>query len=323
MKAVGLFSGGLDSILSSHIILDQGLSITCLFIGAPFINTNQNIIGNSFESLHRRGAELVVEKISPDYLDILKHPKHGFGSAVNPCIDCHTYMLKMAKELMLERGADFVFTGEVLGERPMSQNRQALEIIEEGSGLVGILLRPLSAKLLSPTEVELEGKVKRENLFGIKGRSRKPQLELARKYNLEFIPSSGGGCLLTEKAFAVRVRELMENEDIDMDMILLLRYGRHFRLPTGAKLIVGRNEEENVVLEKCLTPEYTVLEPVGVMGPTAVLTRDSDIELASSIIARYCDGDGAVKVRISKESIGEEIIVERLDDSKLREFMVI
>jgi len=323
MLAIGLFSGGIDSILSSHLILDQGFSIICLFISAPFINTNQNIIEKSFESLGKRGAELTIKEICPDYLDILKHPKHGFGSEVNPCIDCHIYMLKLARELMTEKGADFVFTGEVLGERPMSQNRKALEIIEVESGLDGLLLRPLSAKLLKPTKLEIEGRLDRERLFDIKGRSRKQQLGLAKKYNLQFIPSSGGGCLLTEKSYAVRVRESMKNEDIDIDMLLLLRYGRHFRLPSGAKLIVGRNEIENTILEKTTKPEYVLLEPIDVMGPTAILTRGCDIDLASSILARYCDGAGVVRVRINSESETNEVEVERLDDSKLREFMVI
>ncbi|MGQ9705546.1 MAG: tRNA 4-thiouridine(8) synthase ThiI [bacterium] len=323
MRAVGLFSGGLDSIISSHLIIDQNISVLCVFISAPFITSSFDTIIRSFKSIERRGGELIRREISSDYLDILKKPKYGYGSGINPCIDCHIYMLKIAKQLMLDTDADFVFTGEVLGERPMSQNRRALKIIEVESGLRGILLRPLSAKLLIPTDMQLKGKLKRDYLFSIKGRSRKPQLELAKIYNLDFIPSSGGGCLLTNKAYSVRVRESMKYEELSLKVLRLLKYGRHFRLPSGEKLIVGRNEKENIELEKNLDLEYIIFKPVNVVGPTALMMGNNDIELASSILARYCDGEGSVKVRINIESTVNEIIVKRLEDSKVRELMVI
>lgn len=322
MKAVGLFSGGLDSIIACHLILDQNIQVICLHINAPFIVSEINAVEKSFRTLRDRGAELVVEELSSDFLNILMAPKHGYGSQMNPCIDCHIYMLRAGKNLMVEIGAEFVFTGDVLGERPMSQSKGALDVIEKESGLEGMLLRPLSAKLLKPTEVEIDGRVDRDRLLDIKGRSRSRQLELAEVYGLEFIPSPAGGCLLTDVAYARKVEEAMEHKELSLELLHLFRYGRHFRLPSGSRLIVGRNESENKVLEGFSGDEYILLEPKNDMGPTCLLIGDDDIELASSIMARYCDGEGDVRVRVNRGGLELELLAKRLEDSRVRELMV-
>jgi tRNA U34 2-thiouridine synthase MnmA/TrmU len=255
------------------------------------------------------GIPLIVRTKGEDYLDIVRAPKHGHGSGMNPCIDCRIYILKKAKELMEEIGAEFVFTGEVLGQRPMSQHRKALDIIEKESGLEGKLLRPLSAALLPPTEAELKGLVNRDALLAISGRSRKIQMDLAVELGMTDYPCPGGGCLLTVKDFAMKVRDHLDNGPgtLTMKDVHLLKTGRHFRI-SGEKIIVGRNKEENERLRSLAEPRHTLIEPVLVNGPTALVesTDQSIIMKASQLVARYCDvKNSAVQVDvIGKESYG-------------------
>ncbi|MGC8844083.1 MAG: tRNA 4-thiouridine(8) synthase ThiI, partial [bacterium] len=273
------------------------------------------------------GIPLLEIDITDDILKLLKAPPHGFGSQMNPCIDCHALMLRKAKEIMEEVGASFVATGEVLGERPMSQNREALRIVEKESGLEGLLLRPLSAKLLPPTIPEKEGWVDREKLLDIKGRSRKRQLELAEKWGIKDYPFPAGGCLLTDPQFSKRLKDLLDNKELTKENVVLLKLGRHFRLRKGVKLVVGRNKDENERIREFAREGGILLRAYSHKGPDGLLRGDGfdeeDIELAGKIIARYSDIEGGEKMKIKIEGDGEKIIeVEKAEEEVVRKFMV-
>ncbi|MEW6007462.1 MAG: hypothetical protein AB1595_04845 [bacterium] len=248
MKAIALLSGGLDSILAVKLILEQGIEIIALNFTSPFCQCNRKN-GCGLES--KKVADLFkiplkVERLAEEYLEMVKNPRYGYGKNMNPCIDCRILIFKKAKAYMEELGASFVISGEVLGERPMSQRRRAMEIIEQDSGLTGLVLRPLSAKLFSPTIPEKEGWVEREKLLAITGRSRKPQMKLAEDLGITDYPCPAGGCLLTDPKFASKMKDLLKyNPDFTMNDVWLLKLGRHFRLSHLTKLIVGRNEKEN------------------------------------------------------------------------------
>jgi tRNA U34 2-thiouridine synthase MnmA/TrmU len=239
---------------------------------------------------------------------MLKKPKHGFGSNMNPCIDCHALMVQTAGAVMRGEGFDFVFTGEVLNERPMSQNKRALKVVEKGSGCEGYLLRPLSAKLLDETIPEKEGKVDRERLLDLHGRSRKPQIALARKYGVTVYAQPAGGCLLTDPGFSKRLRDLRDQEGLDeVRNIHLLKIGRHFRLPSGRKVIVGRNEVENKKLEDLAYAGDALLDPRGIPGPTVILPgggSDTDLMEAARACARYSDARRGETVTVECERNG-------------------
>jgi tRNA U34 2-thiouridine synthase MnmA/TrmU len=235
-------------------------------------------------------------------------------------------MLRKAKEIMREVGASFVATGEVLGERPMSQNRSALRIVERESGLEGLLLRPLSAKLLPPTIPEKEGWVDREKLLDIRGRSRKRQVELAEKWGIKDYPSPAGGCLLTDPQFSRRLRDLMENEELSKENVLLLKIGRHFRLRKGVKLVVGRNKEENERLRELFREGDSLLQAYSHKGPDAILrgnASEEDIILAGRIVARYSDlGEGEKLVVKVKDGGDREIEVEGAEEEVVRKLIL-
>jgi len=288
MKAICVFSGGLDSMLSAQIIRSQGIEVVGFFFKTPFFTPEKAI----------RSAQLIklplkIVDITEEHLKILKNPKYGYGENMNPCIDCHALMFKCAGKIMEQEGADFVISGEVLGQRPMSQNRKALQIIAEESGLGRLLLRPLSAKKLPVTIPEERGWVKRELLLDIHGRSRKPQLELAKKYGITDFPSPAGGCLLTDRTFSKRLKDLIElKKDFDIRDIELLKLGRHFRIDKTTKVIVGRNKKENQMLKDLYRKEDVLLEPKGIPGPVVLLTGDKsekNIQLALDITATYSD----------------------------------
>lgn len=259
LKAVGLFSGGLDSILAVKLMLLQGIDVDVLQFRLGFEplqirqrtkHPKQSVPKEAIEQ--RLGITIQRPDVREEFLDLVFHPRHGYGSAMNPCIDCKIFILRKAKEYMQTHNARFVFTGEVLGQRPMSQHRQTLLQTERFSALQGYLLRPLSAKLLDPTIPEQEGWVDREQLLDISGRSRKVQMELAEKYDLPY-PQPAGGCLLTDQGFSGRLRELMAHMPIDhitTEDIDLLKIGRHFRLSDTLKVIVGRHQVDNELLVK-------------------------------------------------------------------------
>jgi tRNA U34 2-thiouridine synthase MnmA/TrmU len=225
IKAVALFSGGLDSILAVKLIQEQGIEVRGVNFKTPFFG-----LSKTFAVIKNIDIDLEIIDITQELLEILRNPKHGFGKNMNPCIDCHSLMFKKAGEYMIKIGASFIISGEVLGERPMSQNRNSLNIIKRESGFEGRILRPLSALLLAETIPEKEGLVDRSKLLDISGRSRKRQMELAAKMGIDDYPSPAGGCKLTEPAFSKRLRDLFTQDSFSLEDIELLKLGRHFRL---------------------------------------------------------------------------------------------
>lgn len=313
-KAVGLISGGLDSILAAKLILDQGICVLGVNFISPFCAcAKRGCLYQATKVARELGFPLRVIPLREEYIQIVKNPKYGYGRNLNPCIDCRILLFSKARKIMEEENASFLFTGEVLGERPMSQNLRAMRIIERESGCEGLLLRPLSAKLLPPTNPEICGIVDRERLLAIKGRSRKPQMALAEKFGIKEYPTPAGGCLLTNKEFAAKVRDAFRfGEDSPEDMELL-KIGRHFRLRSGAKLIVGRDERENGILFSLME---RVRDGICIMvkdfpGPVALLRSKgknfdsppgasvpSDIETAAAICARYSDAKDKEEVEV-------------------------
>lgn len=322
-KVVGLFSGGLDSLLSAHLMVVQGAEILLLHFLMPWqtLEEDGRDVTKRAEEL---GLPLEFIHLDRDYIAMLKDPPHGYGKNMNPCIDCHIFMFRRAGERMEEMGWDLVFTGEVVGERPMSQRKPILNLIEREAGLVGRLLRPLSAKLLTETIPEKEGLIERDKLLVIEGRSRKPQMELAEEYGISEYSSPAGGCLLTDPAFSKRVRESFEWGEDTPRHFKLLRLGRHFRLPGGAKVVVGRNQGENERISELAQVGDMLLDPVGVMGPTVLLGKEGgiseNVETAASLCARYSDGSVDIDVQVRRKGEeGVEVVVGRQLESDVIE----
>ncbi|MFH1904396.1 MAG: tRNA 4-thiouridine(8) synthase ThiI [bacterium] len=298
MKAVALISGGLDSALGAKIVMEQGVEVygfTVVHIFSESIKTAASSYAE--RSTDELGITLHSHKASQDFLNIVKHPEYGYGRNVNPCLDCRIYMLIKAGQYMKKIGASFLITGEVLGERPMSQRRDAMNIIDKDSSLKGLILRPLSAKLLSPTVPDIKGWISRDRLFDIQGRSRKPQFMLAKRYGIREFSAPAGGCLLTEPNFSKRMKDLMKfKPDFMLKDIELLKIGRHFRLPSGIKVIIGRNERENNKLLKLAVDKMIHLEPQNVPGPVVLVepnTNDEDIRTAALLCSMYCKKTGS------------------------------
>lgn len=289
IKAVALFSGGLDSILAVKLIREQRIEVRGVNFKTPFFGLDK-----AYAAIKNLDIDLEIIDITQELLEILRNPKHGFGKNMNPCIDCHALMFKKAGEYMTRIGASFILSGEVLGERPMSQNRNSLNIIERESGFEGRILRPLSALLLAETIPEKEGLVERNKLLDISGRSRKRQIELAAKMGIEDYPSPAGGCKLTEPAFSKRLRDLFTQGVFSLEEIELLKLGRHFRLSRDIKLVVGRNKEENKQLLNFFQNEDYLFEAKNLKGPVSLLKKGSKvnnelIDKSCRITARYCD----------------------------------
>jgi len=319
-KAIGMISGGLDSTLALALMIRQGVRVKAInfYTGFCITETQRRKGGRPDGTVPRNealraAADLEVEIEYVDisdsgYLDMLVHPKYGYGANANPCVDCRIFMMSRAREIMLAEGADFVFTGEVLGQRPKSQRRDTLRIIERDSGLDGRLLRPLSAKLLPPTLPEREGLVDREQLLDISGRSRLRQMALAEELGVTDWPQPAGGCCyLTDESFARKFFDVLdareaagEERKIVKDDVVLLSTGRHFRLSPRAKLVVGRTEVENALLEHHVQGRAR-LEAKDVLGPVALVDGEPTWEervLASRIVARYGKGKDLPKVAV-------------------------
>jgi len=266
IKALVLFSGGLDSILAAKLLIEQGIKVQGFIFQSYFFD-----LGHAKETAKEIGIKLIIKDFSKEHLKMVKSPKYGYGKNMNPCIDCHILMFKIAKQIMEKKNFDFVATGEVLGERPMSQNKNALKLIEKESGLNGYLLRPLSAKLLEPTEIEKRGLIDRGKLLDIKGRSRKRQLKLAKKWKIKKYPNPAGGCLLTDPDFSKRLRKLLDkypkSEENDIE---LLKFGRHF-WRDSIKVIVGRNHQENLEIKKLRQKNDVLIELKNLTGPTTLI----------------------------------------------------
>ncbi len=314
-KAIGLISGGLDSILALRVILDLGIEVMALNMKTPFCTCDSQ--GKCFSQLVTEKAGVPLHRIygGEDYIKIIKHPKHGYGKNMNPCIDCRIFLFSKAREVMEKEGADFVFTGEVLGERPMSQRREAMDLIERESGLKGKVLRPLCAKLLEPTSAEKEGKVDREKLLNIEGRSRKPQLKLAKVFGIDEFPTPAGGCLLTDQNFARKIKDSFEHNEDSLRHINLLKLGRHFRLPTGAKVIAGRDHTENETLMAISSPSELKFTVHGYKSTYALLLGEPSIDSqtwGARICAWYCDRGqlASLPVRIWTSSPEQFTLIE-------------
>jgi tRNA-specific 2-thiouridylase len=295
-KAIVLLSGGLDSVLATKLLLDQGIDVVGLYFFTPF-NTPQTDfnaqISRAAQAAKNFNIEFISHYLFDGYINMLRNPKYGFGKNINPCLDCHILMTKEAKKLMDKMDASFIATGEVLGQRPMSQRRDTLHIIERDSSLKGLLLRPLSAKLLPETIPEKKGIVDRDRLLDINGRSRKRQLELAEKWGIKEFSSPAGGCLLTDKNFTRRIRDLLRfKSSITKNDIELLKLGRHFRLSSNLKVIVGRNDRENREISKLALPgEILYQVPKGFSCPLVLVQGENNGSLAplvAGILLRYC-----------------------------------
>jgi len=329
-KAVALLSGGLDSTLAVKLMIEQGVDVKAVAIKTPFCDFDCGH-GCGFrvkEVAEKLGVDLKTVYLGDEYLEMLKNPKHGYGSGMNPCIDCREMMFKVAKDYMQEIDAKFIVTGEVLEQRPMSQNPRALKIIEHESGLDGKVLRPLSAKHLEPTEAENSGLVKREQLLSIKGRTRKTQIALAKNLGITDYPNSAGGCLLTDPQFAKRVEDLFEHVDKPtLNDTELLKSGRHFRINKDAKLVVGRNKDENDVISSLAMPNDLLLEVKDHTGPMALLRGiydESIITLAASIVHRYSDApkDAECAVTIRNNNGLREISVSSANTEELNSYRI-
>ena len=324
IKAVAMFSGGLDSILAVKIMLDEGVEVHPIAFLTPFsgfTKSGRYMAPRRFSK--ELGMNLKVQFIGRQFVEHVKQPKHGYGKNMNPCIDCKILFFKKAKQYMEEIGAQFIITGEVLGERPMTQNKRSMKLIEIESNLKGEIVRPLSAQLLEPTIAEHKGWIKRETLLSIQGRSRKPQIKLAQEYNIVDYPTPAGGCLLTDPVFARRLQEALDYDEDSLREIAMLTFGRHFRLSGGAKVVVGRNEKENKKILALQTPSSMFLEVHTIPGPVAILLKGKDRidrEKAASICLRYSDcKENQAEVDYWKNSEKKSVIVKKCLDTELEE----
>jgi tRNA-specific 2-thiouridylase len=305
-RAIALYSGGLDSALAILLIQKQNIKVTALTFVTDFGGDASDSSRRGFDhylAAEKFGFEVKLIHLGQKFTDIVKSPRHGYGKNMNPCIDCRILMLHEARLFMETISADFVITGEVIGQRPKSQHRPTLRLVEKESGLEGLLVRPLSARLLPETIPERNGLIGRNLLEGISGRSRKRQLELAGEFGLEDFSNPAGGCLLTDANYSKRLKDLLAHvPDPDRADITLLRYGRHFRLDNETKLIVGRDETDNDHLRKQVRPEYLVLEALGVGSPVALCIGShspENIGVAAAITARYSDARNEFEVVIT------------------------
>jgi tRNA-specific 2-thiouridylase len=306
IKAISLFSGGLDSILATRLVMDQGVEVEAIQFVTPFFNYDvlDDVEAHRKRMLAKFGINVVVEDISTGYLQLLHNPAHGFGKNFNPCIDCKIMMFSRAKQLLAERGASFLISGEVLGQRPMSQRRDTMNVIERDSGTRSILLRPLCAQLMEETEPELRGWVDRSKLLRMSGRGRSAQIALAAEYGIDDFPAPAGGCLLADPILSQRIKQLYSSEvvlksaDISVSDVRVLLVGRQFILPGGGWLILGRDEKDNDKLARLVQKEDAVLLMEEWPGPMAILKKagshypdtdrlERDLKLAASLVVRY------------------------------------
>lgn len=295
---IALFSGGLDSILAIKVLEQQNIKVEAISFTTPFFGPE-----TAQKYIKQTNARLHIIDITEKHFEMLKNPPHGYGKNMNPCIDCHTLMFKCAGEMMKELKADFIFSGEVLGERPMSQNRNSLQIVTKDSGLHNQILRPLSARLLPPTKPEELGLIDTSKLPEIKGRSRKPQIALAKELGITDYPEPAGGCKLTDPAFSKRLKHLLEHKkNIERKDLELLSTGRHFFTEDQVKIIVGRDEKDNNKIEALCSKDDILLTIDEIPGPTVIIPGGADkntLEFAAAVCAAYSDTKPEEKASIT------------------------
>ena len=318
-----MLSGGLDSQLAICVLREQGIEVHAVVFSSPFFE-----IAAAKRASEALDIPLRVIDFTADIVELVTSPPHGFGSCMNPCKDCHARMLKRTGDLMTAEGFDFISTGEVLNQRPMSQNRKALELVAKVSGYADVIVRPLSAQHLPETRVELEGLVDRSQLLSLQGRQRTPQFELAKRLGVENYPSPAGGCRLTEPNYSRRLKELKEHEGLqDTRLIELLRLGRQMRLPSGAKVVVGRDSEDNMALAGSATAADVVVEMADSPGPTALVVNggaEEDVSIAGGICAMYghAEAGQSVNIRVSRDGVVSEIEAQVADRDEARSWIL-
>jgi hypothetical protein len=345
VRAISLFSGGLDSICATRLVMEQGIEVIAVKFVSPFFGYDilRDPQGYKKETLRKYGIDVTVVDISADYLRMLRNPAHGFGRYFNPCIDCKIFMLEQARAMLEELAAAFLITGEVLGQRPMSQRRDTLNVIERDSSTRSRLLRPLSAKLLNPTEAEVQGLVDRERLLDFSGRGRSRQIALARKMGIEDFPAPAGGCILADPILSRRIARVYEGDfvvtpqNMGVPDILLMLLGRQFLLPHNGWLILGRDEKENNRLEELQERGDVKLFIEERPGPVALLRRaaelyeskekrEEDIAAAAGLVSRYAkktDGrSSGGTVIIIEDGTRTELYQEPLDDETFKDWTI-
>jgi hypothetical protein len=291
--------------------MELGVEVEALHFVTPFCRCTPRGWGCSAAHRAAEDAGIPVRTIAcgEEYLEVVKHPRYGRGSRMNACLDCRLFMFRRARGLLAELGADFIATGEVLGQRPMSQRRDTMQLIEREAGLEGMVLRPLSAGLLAPSIPEQRGWIDRRRLLALHGRSRRPQMAMAADRDIRDYPCPAGGCLLNDPEYAARFKDLLDHRpDFGLPEARLLNWGRHFRLPSGAKVIVARDEAEGHALEAAAQAGHVLLAPEGVPGPTALCPEaasEPDIAIAAGLVAAHTKGGAAIAVRVRPKRAGQ------------------
>jgi hypothetical protein len=321
IRAIGLLSGGLDSLLAARVVRDQGVEVLGLSFESPFFGSARAKVAAA-----AAGIPLRIVDFTPDIIELVEHPKHGFGQGLNPCIDCHARMLRRANEIRIAEGYDFLFTGEVLNQRPMSQTSRTLRIVAREAGVEDVLVRPLSAQTLPESEVEKRGWLDRSRLLNIQGRSRRGHRAVADRFGLTELPKVSGGCCLAEPNFSNRLRDLRLHGTLhDLDAVRLLFHGRHFRLNDDVKLIVGRDQGDNEGIEKLSPRGYLCIHATEGNGPTCLLSataNEEELALACAIVARYikasAQGPVRLTVRMPDGSRHEEMTASPVDEAEFQ-----
>ncbi|MBM4285116.1 MAG: DUF814 domain-containing protein [Deltaproteobacteria bacterium] len=302
IRALGLMSGGLDSMLAALVLREQGVRVAGVCFVTPFYGPER-----ARKAARHLDLPLLEVDLTEKFMPLLYHPPHGWGRGHNPCVDCHILMLREAGAIMEAEGFHFLFTGEVLGQRPMSQHRRALDLVARESGYPDLVLRPLSARLLKPTLPEREGWVDRDRLLDLSGRGRKRQMALAQQYGITHYPAPAGGCLLTDPGYAGRLKELLAHrEAVDRRDLELLKWGRHFRLPSGAKAVVGRTARENEALAGLPGEGDYLLKVLDIPGPLVLMREPAGLEEAAGLAAAYSDAPTGRRVTVEARR-GQEI----------------
>jgi len=325
VKALAMISGGLDSILAAKLMKDQGVEVIGICFKSYFFGPE------SAERMTKQiGIPLIVEDFSKEHLEMVKNPKHGHGKNMNPCIDCHAMMMNHSGRLLEKYKADFIITGEVLNQRPMSQNKSALDVVKKESGYADKILRPLCAQNLAPTKMELDGLVDRDKLMKISGRSRKTQMELAEMWGIKDYPSPAGGCKLTEPNFSKRLSDLLSHEEAPSEKsIQLLKYGRHIRVSENAKIISTRTGEEAQEIKEYLSETDFIFFAKDYTGTMVIVTGNpgnEDMEFAAKVTGRYSKGKDekeiAVKYGRNMHPLTDVIYAEPAKDSEIEKYLI-